>query len=235
MGVLGLVPARGGSKGISRKNARPLGGRPLIVWTIEAALAADGIDQLVVSTDDEEIAEIALAAGAEVPFLRPAELAADDTPTLPVVQHAVDAMAAAGSPPDAVCLLQPTSPFRADGLIDRCIDLLAGHDSVMTIKAIPTEHHPAWAYLRSDDGSMRLAMGGTNPVPRRQELAPAFCREGSVYVTTTRTIAAGSLYGPSVIGVDVDATSTVNLDTEADWDAAESLVAGSLVRRAPDR
>jgi CMP-N-acetylneuraminic acid synthetase len=232
MRVLGLVPARGGSKGIPRKNIRTLGGRPLIEWTIEAGLAADRIDRLVVSTDDEAIAAAAAAAGADVPFLRPTELAADDTPTLPVVQHAIRAAAAAGDPPDAVCLLQPTSPFRAPGLIDRCIDALDGHDAVMTIKAIPVEHHPWWAYLREPDGSMRLAVGGDGPVPRRQDLPPAYCREGAVYVSTVRTIESGSLYGESVVGIEVDAASTVNLDSEEDWQVAESLVE-QLAREAP--
>jgi CMP-N-acetylneuraminic acid synthetase len=235
MHVLGLIPARGGSKGIPRKNLRPLGGRPLIEWTVEAGLAATRIDRLVVSTDDDEIAAVARQAGAEVPFLRPAALAADDTPTLAVVQHAVEVLSGEGAPPDAVCLLQPTSPFRAPGLVDRCIDALGDHDAVMTVKPIPDEHHPHWAYLREPDGSMRLATGGRDPVTRRQDLPPAFCREGSVYVTTRRALAADSLYGDSVLGVEVDAATTVNLDTEADWAAAESLAASRAEREASRR
>ena len=126
-------------------------------------------------------------------------------------------------------------PFRGPGLIDRCIDALGDVDSVMTIKPIPPEHHPAWAYLRSSDGTMRLAMGGVDPVARRQDLPPAFCRDGSVYVSTCRAIDGGSLYGTSVLGVEVDPAWAVNLDAEADWVVAESLVAGVLARRAADR
>src|SRR5690242_9753178 len=111
--VLGLIPARGGSKGVSRKNIRPLGGKPLLQWTAEAALAAQRLSGVVLSTDDPEIAEVGRTCGLQVPFLRPAPLARDDTPMLPVVQHAVRwAESAEGEHVDAVCLLQPTAPFR---------------------------------------------------------------------------------------------------------------------------
>ena len=206
--------------------------------TAASRYETEHLDRLIVSTDDEEIAQAAEAAGAEVPFLRPASLADDDTPTLPVVQHALGALASAGDHYDAVCLLQPTSPFRRVGLIDRCIDALDDRgdlDSVMTIKPMPPEHHPAWAYLRSADGTMQLAVGGIEPVARRQELPPAFCRDGSVYVSTARAIDGGSLYGTSVLGVEVDPAWVVNLDGEADWVVAEALVADVLAQRTADR
>ena len=111
-GVLGLVPARGGSKGLPGKNARELAGRPLLAYTAEAARASGVIDRLVLSTDAADIAGAGRAAGLEVPFMRPAALAADDTPMLPVIRHAVDALAAGGWQPEIVVLLQPTSPLR---------------------------------------------------------------------------------------------------------------------------
>jgi CMP-N-acetylneuraminic acid synthetase len=227
MRVLGLIPARGGSKGIPRKNVRVLGDRPLIAWTIDAAARSAALDRLVVSTDDPEVAEVARRCGAEVPFLRAAHLAADDTPTLPVVVDVLDRLEAEGDAFDAVCLLQPTSPFRAEGLIDRCVERLAatGADSVVTMKRLPAEHHPAWAYVEGDGGTLHLASGSTEPPPRRQELSPAWCREGSVYVTRVPAVRAGSLYGERLVGVEVDADATVNLDTEADWAEAAERVA----------
>jgi len=110
--VLGLIPARAGSKGLPGKNLRPLAGRPLIVRTAEVARASGVIDRLVLSTDSAEIADLARGAGIEVPFLRPPDLAADDTPMFPVVRHAIDRVLAGGSTPDVIVLLQPTSPLR---------------------------------------------------------------------------------------------------------------------------
>src|SRR4051812_42339110 len=112
MAVLALIPARGGSKGVPRKNIRALAGKPLLDYTIEAAGAARLVDAIVVTTDDEEIAAVARAGGASVPFLRPAALAQDTTPTLPVVQHALGELSRSGQEFNAVCLLQPTNPFR---------------------------------------------------------------------------------------------------------------------------
>jgi CMP-N-acetylneuraminic acid synthetase len=228
MRVLGLVPARGGSKGIPGKNVRPLGGRPLLAWTAEAALASRRLSRVVLSTDDEGIAEAGRRCGLEIPFLRPAELARDDTPTLPVVQHALEML---GDGFDAVCLLQPTSPFRRAGDIDACIAMLEERelDAVVSVLPVPAEHNPCWVYFE-DGGLLRLATGGEQPVPRRQELPPAFHRDGSVYVTRREVVMAGSLYGRRLGGY-VMPEAGVNLDTPADWERAErrlSPVGGTL-------
>ena len=226
MRVLGIVPARGGSKGIPGKNVRPLGGTPLLAWTAEAALAARRLSRVVLTTDDERIAEVGRACGLEVPFLRPAELAQDDTPTLPVLRHAVAELERAGDRFDAVCLLQPTSPFRRAGDIDGCIELLesAGLDAVVSVLPVPPEHNPHWVYFRDGDGLLRLATGEEQPIPRRQELPPAFHRDGAVYVTRRGVLMEGnSLYGRRLGGFLADVRS-VNLDTPADWERAEQLV-----------
>ncbi|MCB1041839.1 MAG: acylneuraminate cytidylyltransferase family protein [Acidobacteria bacterium] len=223
MKVLALIPARGGSKGIPGKNIRPLGGKPVIQWTIETALAAERISRVVVTTDDEAIAACARAAGAEVPFMRPASLASDTVPTLPVIQHALQQLAGF----DAVCLLQPTTPFREAGEVDRCIALLeaTGADSVVTMAPIPEEHHPEWAYRRDESGNMYLYSGSSQPPPRRQDLPPAFHRDGSVYVTRTQVIETQtSLYGRHIQGVVVERTRFVNLDIESDWQQALEMV-----------
>lgn len=226
MRVLGLIPARGGSKGIPRKNIRLLAGKPLIAWTIEAALASRSLTRVILSTEDEEIAAVGRAWGVEVPFLRPAELAKDDTPTLPVVLHALRRCEEAGQIYDAVCLLQPTAPLRKTEWIDACIEELASNaaDAVVTVCRIPDEHHPQWAMQRDPEGWFHFWSGSAIP-PRRQELPAAFHREGSVYVTRRRVLVEeGSLYGKRLAGFEVCADETVNLDTEEDWKRAEGLL-----------
>lgn len=227
MNVLGLIPARGGSKGIARKNVRILGGKPLMQWTIEAALDARTLTRIVVSTEDEEIAAIARSCGAAVPFIRPAELACDDTPTLPVVQHALRALSTRGEQFDAVCLLQPTNPFRKPSEIDHCVELLAasGADSVVSVLRVPSEYNPHWVYFRAPDGTLELSMGGTEPLARRQVLPAAFHRDGSVYVTRRDVILReNSLYGRRVLGYETTRANVVNIDTAADWDRAEAMM-----------
>ena len=227
MHVLGLIPARGGSKGIPRKNLRVLGGKPLLQWTIDAALNSQALTSVVVSTEDEEIAAVARACGASIPFVRPADLAGDETPTLPVVQHAIRTLAGRGEHFDAICLLQPTSPLREPADIDACIELLAasGADSVISVLRVPTEYNPQWVYLRNDDGFLSLATGGTNPVPRRQSLPSAFHRDGSIYVSKKRVVMGGdSLYGEKVLGYETSGSAGINIDTPADWMRAEALV-----------
>jgi CMP-N-acetylneuraminic acid synthetase len=227
--VLGLIPARGGSKGVARKNARSLAGKPLLQYTAEAALAARRLDRVLLSTDDDEIAEIGRKCGIEVPFLRPAELARDDTPMLPVVQHALREREEHGERYDAVCLLQPTSPLRRAEHVDACIELLeqSGADAVVTVLPVPAEHHPYWVFFREPDGRLRPSSSAEVPT-RRQDLPPAFHREGSVYVTRRDVVLeGGSLYGSRVLGYPVP--PMVNIDTEDDWRRAEALLAGGPV------
>ncbi|HEY1558633.1 MAG TPA: acylneuraminate cytidylyltransferase family protein [Kofleriaceae bacterium] len=226
MRVLGIVTARGGSKGIPRKNVKVLGGRPLIAWTAEAAVQARELARTILSTDDEEIAAAGRAAGLETPFLRPAELAADATPTLPVLQHAIAFVERQDDRYDAICLLQPTSPFRPTGLVDACVARFreSGADTLVTVLAVPAEHNPHWVYFERPDGSLHLATGEAVPIPRRQELPPAFCREGSVYVMRRDAVMEqGTLFGRRVVGYPMDPTLCVNLDTEDDWRRAEAL------------
>lgn len=228
MRVLGIIPARGGSKGVPRKNIRPLGGKPLLAWTAEAALGAKRLDRVILSTDDEEIAEIGRRAGIEVPFTRPAELADDRAPTLPVLQHAVAWMEARGDRYDAICLLQPTNPLRTAAVIDACVARLevSGADAVITILPVPAEYNPHWVYFATSTGDLRLATGEAIPIPRRQDLPPAFHREGSVYVLRRDVLMEqGSLYGTRVVGEPVAPELSVNIDSLDDWVRAESLLA----------
>jgi CMP-N-acetylneuraminic acid synthetase len=229
--VLGVIPARGGSKGIRGKNLAVLLGKPLLQYTAEAALAASSLSDTILSTDDEEIAEAGRGYGLEVPFMRPGELAADDTPTLPVLLHAVNFLQQLGREYDAVCLLQPTSPLRVPATIDGCVTMLFNSeaDAVMTVLPVPHQYNPHWVYFQSDDGSLRIATGESQPISRRQELPPAYHREGSVYVVR-RAVLVGehSLYGKRVLGYPVDPKQSVNIDHPDDLRRADELLRGRV-------
>ena len=228
MRVLGIVTARGGSKGVPKKNIRLLGGRPLIAWTSEAARGSKRLSRTILSTDDDEIASVGREVGLEVPFLRPPELALDTTPTLPVLHHAVRTLEASGDRYDAICLLQPTNPFRSADTIDACIEKLIATraDSVVTVLPVPAEYNPHWVYFADAGGALSLATGESTPIPRRQDLPKALHREGSVYVMRRDVLLDGnSLYGVRVVGHEIDPEHSVNIDTLADWARAEELVA----------
>jgi CMP-N-acetylneuraminic acid synthetase len=182
---------------------------------------------VILSTEDEEIAEVGRRCGLDVPFLRPAELAADDTPTLPVLQHAVGELEKAGNRFDVICLLQPTNPLRGSEVIDACLELLerTGADSVVTLLPVPSQYNPHWVYFRNPDGSLSLSTGERTPIPRRQLLPPAVHREGSVYAMRRDVLMVGnSLFGDRVVGLEVDPARSVNIDTLEDWARAETLL-----------
>jgi len=227
MRILGLVPARGGSKGVPRKNIRILCGKPLLQYTAEAALQATLLTQVVLSTDDEEIARVGQECGLDVPFLRPASLANDYSPMVVVVQHALKTLAERGVEFDVVCLLQPTTPLRKARDIDACINLLAYHraDTVFTVLPIPSQYNPHWVYFQNDQGCLYLSTGESTPVSRRQDLPPAFYREGSIYVSRTKVVLEqDSLYGQELVGYPIDPDASVNIDTLDDWERAERML-----------
>lgn len=227
MKVLGIITARGGSKGVPRKNVKLLAGKPLIQYTAEAARAAKSLAKAILTTDDKEIAEVGRQCGLEVPFLRPPELARDDTPTLPVLQHAVRFLEDRGESFDAICLLQPTNPMRKSSDIDACVALLekTGVDSVVTMLPVPAEYNPHWVYFKNDDGTFRLSTGEKTPIPRRQLLPPAYHREGSVYVMRRDVLMVqNSLFGESLAGHPMDPKQCVNIDTMEDWAEAERMI-----------
>lgn len=227
MKVIGLIPARGGSKGIPRKNIRKLCGKPLLQYAAESALEARRLSRVILSTDDLEIAEIGHRCGLEVPFLRPAELAEDDTPMLPVVQHAVKMLECAGDTFDAVCLLQPTNPLRRAEDIDACIEMLekTDADSVVTLLPVPPKYNPHWVYFQNGGNFFRLSTREPSPIARRQDLPKAFHREGSVYVTKRDVIVEqNSLYGWRLAGHMLDPERCVNVDETEDWERASTLL-----------
>jgi CMP-N-acetylneuraminic acid synthetase len=227
--VLGLVPARAGSKGVPGKNIRPLAGRTLLDYTARAAEQSGVIDRVVVSTDSPEIAEAGRRAGLDVPFMRPASLAQDDTPMLPVIRHALDTLAAEGWVPDAIVLLQPTSPLRRAQHIRTAVEMLerTGADSVVSVLELPRHLSPDYV-LRIDGEVLRPFLAdGYDRVTRRQDARPAYAREGTVYAFRRDTLDRfGNIYGDNCRPLVVDPSDSLSIDSQADWDAAERVLAG---------
>ncbi len=227
MKILALIPARGGSKGVPGKNIKMLHGKPLIQYSIENAKRAKQITRTIVSTEDPTIQSIALSLGVEVPFIRPDSLAVDATPTLPVIQHALNWLVDnEGEYYDAVCLLQPTNPFRPPGFIDKAIEcfIQSGADSLVSVLPVPIEYNPHWVFETNEDGLLKIATGEKKIIPRRQSLPPAFFRDGSIYLTLTDTLLKGdSLYGNKISYIESDPVYYCNIDTVADWAKAETM------------
>jgi N-acylneuraminate cytidylyltransferase len=226
MRFLAVIPARGGSKGVPKKNIKLLGKKPLIEYTINDAKNSKLLTEILVSTDDQEIAIEAEIVGCKPPFVRPAELAKDTSTSLEVVQHALSFFESQNIFFDAVCLLQPTSPFRPKGFIDKAIEkfIASKSDSLVSVLPIPHEFNPHWAFEENENGLLQIATGEKNIITRRQELPKAFYRDGAVYITKTEVIKNGSLYGESMAYIENNPQFHVNIDTTEDWEKAEKLL-----------
>src|SRR5687768_5457768 len=221
--VLALVPARGGSKGIPGKNIRPLNGRTLLEYAARAASESGVVDRIVLSTDDEQIAAEGRRLGLEVPFLRPAQLAADDTPMLPVIEHAAEALEQADWSPEIIVLLQPTSPLRRGAHIRAAVEELrtSGADSVVSVVELPRHLSPDYV-MRIDGGALVPFLPEGVRVTRRQDARLAFVRDGTVYAFWRRTLRdSRSIYGRTCRPLIVSAPESLTLDSEADWVEAE--------------
>ena len=227
MEVLAVIPARGGSRGVPRKNLALLAGRPLLAYTFDAAGASRLLTRTVLSTDDVEIADYARSCGVEVPFMRPAALAADTTPALPVVQHAIAELGRTGFLPDVVVLLQPTSPLRRAAHIDAAVEKLiaSGADSVVTVVAVPHRFNPV-SVMKIEDGRLvPFVEGQGTTVLRRQDKAPVYARNGAaVYATRRHTIVGGSLFGADSRPLEMSAAESIDIDGPEDLIMAEALL-----------
>jgi CMP-N-acetylneuraminic acid synthetase len=212
MNVLGLIPARGGSKGIPRKNLAQVGGKPLLAWTVEAARAASELTRVVVSTDDDEIAA---AAGVEV-LRRPAELAADDTPMLDVVRHAVAELS-----PDVVVLLQPTSPLRRAEHVDAAVRLLleSGADGIVSVVAVPHRYSPE-ALMDVVDGRV-VARGNART---RQQKGLVYARNGPAVLAVRSDRLGDDLYGGDCRPYLMDERNSLDVDDSFDLELADLLL-----------
>ncbi len=226
--VLGIVPARGGSKGVPGKNVRPLAGLTLLEYTARAARESGVLDRVILSTDSAEIADTGRRAGLDVPFMRPVMLASDDTPMLPVIQHALESLARDGWSADMIVLLQPTSPLRRPDHIRAAVTTLRDTkaDSVVTVVEIPRHLSPDYV-MRIDGGRLQPFLPEGARVTRRQDARPAYCRDGTVYAFWRATIERfGGIYGEDCRPLLIDARESLSIDSPADWDAAERLLAG---------
>jgi len=225
--VLGLIPARGGSKGVPGKNVRPLAGHTLLEYTARAARESGVLDRVILSTDSPEIADAGRGAGLEVPFMRPATLAADDTPMLLVIEHALAEVSRSGWTPDIVVLLQPTSPLRRPDHIRDAIAMLrdTGADSVVTVVEVPRHLSPDYV-MRIEGGRLKPFLPDGARVTRRQDARAAYARDGTVYAFRRATIEkTGSIYGEDCRPLLIDACDSLSIDSPEDWDEAERLLA----------
>ena len=190
--VLALVPARAGSKGLPLKNIRPLQGKPLLAWPIAAARASRHVDRVVVSTDSAEFAALAVAAGADAPFLRPAEFASDTAPSIAFIEHALDTLEAVGDRYDYLVLLEPTSPLTEAEDIDAALEaLVAGEPAAASIVGVTAlvSTHPAFAVRLDASGRLQpYAAASFGQMPRRQDTEPLFSLDGSLYISTVTAL-----------------------------------------------
>jgi CMP-N,N'-diacetyllegionaminic acid synthase len=222
--LLAVIPARGGSKRLPRKNLLALGGKPLIAWTIDAALASGVLDTVLVSTDDEEIAGVARHAGALVPWLRPPELAGDTATSAAVLRHALAWHDAEHRPVDAVVLLQPTSPFRTAASIRSAVAAFTAAASAV-VSVSPALQHPAWCFSVSA-GAMQPFLGWELLERRSQELPAAFALNGAIYVLPADDVRRGApLLQPGVRPfLMTDPVEALDIDTEDDFRVAQAHV-----------
>ena len=221
MSILAIIPARGGSKGIPRKNIKPLASKPLIGWTIEAAKQSSCLDRIIVSTEDEEIASVARNLGADVPFMRPAELAADDTPGIAPVLHAISQL----TDYDWVLLLQPTSPLRSAEDIDGIWQFCQERGALSAVSVCEVEKHPYWMYQFNAAQRLEPFIKGRPDVTRRQDLLSAYALNGALYLAKTDwLLQRQDFIGPETLGYVMPPERSVDLDTPQDWRWVEFLI-----------
>ena len=225
MTPLFLIPARGGSKGVPGKNVRPLGGIPLIAHSIRQALAvAPDAEDVVVSTDSEEIARVALDAGAGVPFMRPSHLASDTAGSREVMLHAADTLAQRGY--DTIALLQPTSPFRNPEDIRRALKLFEEKRPDMVVSVRPASTNPYYNAYESDaEGCLKVSKGD-GLITRRQDAPPVWEFDGAIYVISIESLRTYPSLArmPRIIPLPSTAEFNVDIDTELDFIVAEHLL-----------
>ncbi|MFZ3273064.1 MAG: acylneuraminate cytidylyltransferase family protein [Lutibacter sp.] len=227
MRILAIIPARAGSKGVPGKNIKMLGGKPLLAYTAEIALQSKHFAEVILSSEDEKIIKVAKSLGVQVPFVRPAALAQDDTPTIDVITHALQWYKSQNILFDAVCLLQVTSPLRTVDFVDRAIEkfMESDCDSLVSVRQVPDEYNPHWTFEVNMEGNLTIATGDDKIIPRRQELPKTYHRDGSIYLTKTDVLLnQNSLYGKSTTFIESYPEFYVNIDTASDWEQAEQLL-----------
>jgi len=224
--VFAVIPARGGSKGVPRKNIAPLGGRPLIGWTVASARSSVTVDRLILSSDDPEIVAAAQAEGCEAPFLRPAEFSDDAARSIDVVRHAMDWAERAGEGPyDYLVLLQPTSPLRIGADIDQCVRACHESGAPAAVAVVEPPHSPYWMYAREEGGRLSPLLPPPAGASRRQDLPAAYLPNGAVYVGRWGALRqAETFMMEGAVGVVMPPERSIDIDTPLDFQVAELLL-----------
>jgi CMP-N,N'-diacetyllegionaminic acid synthase len=225
MDVISLVTARGGSKGVPRKNLQTVGGQPLIAWTIQAALDSCGVGRVIVSTDDDEITAVSRQFGAEVPFRRPAELAGDASPHVAVVEHAIRWLADIEKRcPEYLLMLQPTSPLRVSADIDGILAFAASKNADAVVSVTEMQTHPHFA-LRLDNGARLLDLPRSQSYIRRQDLEPRYAANGALYLFRTSVfLKQRTFFPPGVYGYLMPPERSLDVDTVWDLQLADLIL-----------
>jgi N-acylneuraminate cytidylyltransferase/CMP-N,N'-diacetyllegionaminic acid synthase len=233
--ILAVIPARGGSKSIPYKNIRVLAGKPLIAWTIEMALACLGLDRVIVSTDNQGIADIARQYGAEVPFLRPSKLAQEDTPGIEPILHAVQWLDEHESyRPDYVIVLQPTSVLRTTQDIEAAVQLAEKYQADAVVSVCPVSQHPYWMKRLTEDGRVLDFLLLDHPYTSRQELPPVYALNGAVYLIRREVLLQRkTFYTDRTYAYIMPLERSLDIDTPWDWYLAE-LILKERMRREGD-
>ena len=223
--VLAIIPARGGSKGLPGKNIKPLLGKPLIAWTIEEAKKSKYIDRLIVSTEDEEIAEVSKKFGAEVPFMRPKELSTNEAKGIDVVLHAIEWMEKNDKSYDLIILLQPTSPLRTSKDIDKATEMLPSKNAKAIVSVCKTHHHPYWSNILPEDGCMKDFIEPKAMNKNRQELPTFYRLNGAIYLCYTDYLKREKRFiGCDTFAYIMPTERSVDIDDEVDFKLAEILI-----------
>jgi len=219
--VLAIIPARGGSKRLPKKNILPLGGKPLVVWTIEAGLNSTNIDRVVVSSDDEEILKVSVDAGAEI-IHRPQEIASDEASSFSVIEHSINEL---NSQNNVIALLQPTSPMRNSTHIDEAIDLLTCKDADAVISVCETEHNPLWTNTLSEDGSMDKFIKAEIKGLRSQDLPMYYRLNGAIYLCKKEKLLIEKSFHlkQNTYAYIMEKEFSIDIDDKLDFDFAEYL------------
>ncbi len=223
--VLGIIPARAGSKGVPNKNFRSLAGKPLIHYTCASAAQSKMLSTVVISTDHENGAMLCKPYSEfQTVLTRPTELALDHTPMIEVISQVTQHYEQLGQYFDYICLLQPTCPFRREGLIDEAILYITHQDadSLVTVRSVPAKYNPHWIY-ENKNGYMALSTGESRIITRRQDLPETWYRDGQLYIARIDLIRQGILLGKKLIGLQNNGSPDVNIDTNDDWILTENI------------
>lgn len=225
--ILAIIPARGGSKGLKRKNIKPMAGKPLIAWTIDIAVKCSLINRIIVSTDDREISDISIRCGAEVPFLRPEQLAQDDTPDFPVYKNVINWLAANNNyKPDIVIWLRPTSPLRTVEDINSSVDLIRHTDTYFVRSVTECKNHPYWTN-KIENGYLKPFINDVDisKYYQRQLLPKAYVPNGSVdVIKCAKADNANGFYTKNARAYIMPSSRSIDIDNENDFILAEQLL-----------